>query len=158
MNRIRVYLDTSVFGGVGDEEFAEASQRFFHNILRGRYVVLISTETVRELQTAPESVKALLKEIPPECLERTDITPETEALADAYVLEGVVGRASESDALHVAAATIARADVILSWNFKHIVNYDRIHKYNGVNALKGYPPIEIHSPLELADGDEDEDI
>ena len=65
---------------------------------------------------------------------------------------------TRGDKSHVAAATVARADLILSWNFKHIVNYDRIHKYNGVNALNGYKAIEIHSPLELVYGDEDEDI
>ena len=63
-----------------------------------------------------------------------------------------------ADALHVAAASAAGADLILSWNFRHIVNFDRIHKYNGVNALKGYPPIEIHSPLEMSDEDKTQDV
>ena len=81
-----------------------------------------------------------------------------EALAQAYVSAGVVGHANQTDALHVAAATVARADLVLSWNFRHIVNYNRIRGYNGVNALNGYPPIEIHSPLELDHGDEGEDV
>ena len=62
------------------------------------------------------------------------------------------------DALHVAAATVARADLILSWNFKHIVNYQRIRRFNGVNALEGYVAIEIRSPLELGDEIENEDV
>ena len=63
-----------------------------------------------------------------------------------------------ADATHVAAATVARADLILSWNFKHLVNYNRIRKFNGVNALKGFAQIEIRSPLEVSYGDEGEDV
>ena len=84
--------------------------------------------------------------------------PEVTALAQAYMDANILGKSSLADALHVATATVAGADLILSWNFRHIVNYDRIHKYNGVNALKGYPPIEIHSPLEIGDVDENEDF
>lgn len=57
-----------------------------------------------------------------------------------------------------AAATIGRADVVVSWNFRHLVNYDRIRKYNGVNELKGYPRVEIRSPLDMGSADEDEDV
>lgn len=155
MPRTRVYLDTSVFGGIQDEEFAEASKQLFQAILTSRYVVLFSAETVRELHDAPQDVKALLDRIPPEALERAPMGPDVEALARAYVAAGIVTEANESDALHVAAATVAKADVIVSWNFKHIVNYDRIRRYNGVNALNGYAAIEIRSPLEMANGDED---
>jgi len=73
------------------------------------------------------------------------------ALAQAYIDAGILSSSRMADAIHVAAATVARADLILSWNFRHIVNYDRIRKFNGVNALNGYPPIEIYSPLEVND-------
>ena len=62
------------------------------------------------------------------------------------------------DARHVAAATVARADLLLSWNFKHFVNYERIQKFNGVNILRGYTAVDIRSPLELGDANEDEDV
>ena len=71
---------------------------------------------------------------------------------------GVVGHANQTGVLHVAAATVAPADPVLSWNFRHVVNYNRIRGHNGVNALNGYPPIEIHSPLELDHGDEGEGV
>jgi len=49
--------------------------------------------------------------------------------------------------------------MIVSWNFKHIVHYDKIRLYNAVNTLRGYTPIGIYSPWEVADyGDQDEDI
>ena len=55
----------------------------------------------------------------------------------------------------MAAATVADADLILSWNFKHIVNYDRIRGFNGVNLKHGYRALSIISPMEL-DADEQE--
>ncbi len=84
--------------------------------------------------------------------------PEATSLAQAYMDANILGKSSLADALHVATATVAGANLLLSWNFRHIVNYDRIHKYNGVNALNGYPRIEIHSPLEVSDADENENI
>jgi hypothetical protein len=158
MRKLRVYLDTSVFGGVSDEEFSGPTASFFRAVLAGRYTVLVSEETVRELGDAPQAVKDVLDRIPGNAMERVALGPEVEVLAQAYVSAGVVGQANQSDAIHVAAATVARADLILSWNFRHIVNYSRIRGYNGVNALNGYPPIEIHSPLEVADGDEGENV
>ena len=68
----------------------------------------------------------------------------------------VLGPARHDDAAHVAIATAARADMILSWNFRHIVNYDKIHQFNRINERRGYPPIEIHSPLEVIYGNDDE--
>lgn len=158
MRRIRVYLDTSVFGGVCDQEFVDPTGRFFRGVLAGNYIVLLSEETVRELGEAPQAVRDVLDRIPPDSMERVAVNPEVEALAQAYVSAGVVGQANQSDALHVAAATVARADLILSWNFRHIVNYRRIRGDNGVNALNRYPPIEIHSPLEIGHGNEGEDV
>ena len=158
MAKVRVYLDTSVFGGIKDEEFAEPTRRFFERVKRGEYMILFSLETLRELRRAPTEVRAVLEDLPEGCLERVAVDAEVEALARAYIGAGILSRASESDALHVAAASVARADLILSWNFQHIVNYERIHKYSGINELNGYPPIEIHSPLEMGDGGQDQDL
>jgi len=91
-------------------------------------------------------------------VQRVAITDEVRTLADAYFTAGALGRANADDALHVAAATVARADVIVSWNFKHIVNFQRIRRFNGVNLASGYPMLDIRSPLEMDYGDQDEDI
>jgi hypothetical protein len=99
-------------------------------------------------------VKEEFDHIPDELMENTPVDSRVESLADAYVTGGVLGKASRSDAIHVATATVAEADVIVSWNFKHIVNYNRIHKYNAINVLQGFRPIEILSPAEMAYGDE----
>lgn len=153
MRKIRVYVDTSVFGGVFDEEFAEPSRRFFHRVEKGEYVVLLSTHTLDELTPAPEKVLEVLRNLPKDCVETIIAGEEAELLANSYIQAGALGKASRMDALHVASATIAGADLILSWNFKHIVCYDRIQLFNGVNILQGYRALDIRSPLEMRDDD-----
>jgi predicted nucleic acid-binding protein len=155
VRRIRVYVDTSVFGGVEDEEFDSASRQFFNRVLEGRYAVLVSETTLDELDGAPAPVRNVLRDLPAETVEEVALTDEVSGLAMAYIEAGVLKATELADALHVAVATVARADLILSWNFKHLVNYDRIQKFNGVNTLNGYPRIEIHSPLEMDDEDEE---
>lgn len=83
---------------------------------------------------------------------------EAEALADAYIQAGALEKASRMDALHVASATIADAELILSWNFKHIVRYDRIQLFNGVNIIHGYRTLDIRSPLEMCHDDKDQNV
>ena len=157
MHRIRAYVDTSVFGGTQDEEYKKASGAFFGMVSAGKILVMVSQLTIDELAEAPEPVRKVLERIPAERLMDVAIDEEVASLAQAYIDAGIVGESHRADAGHVAAATVARADVIVSWNFRHIVNFDRIHKYNGVNVLKGYPQIEIRSPLEMV-SDEDEDV
>lgn len=76
-------------------------------------------------------------------------TPDAYELAEAYLAHGIVGPGSRSDALHVALATIGRVDVMVSWNFKHIVNLNRIRLFNAVNLEQGYGLIEIRTPMEV---------
>jgi predicted nucleic acid-binding protein len=154
----RVYVDTSVFGGVNDDEFAVPSARFFERVRRGDFVILVSLQTIAELRDAPEVVRRALADLPQRSLEAVDIDGEVESLAEAYLRAAVLSVASRGDALHVAAATVAGADLVLSWNFKHIVRYDRVRKFNGVNAVMGYRPLDIRSPLEVEHGDEGQDL
>jgi predicted nucleic acid-binding protein len=154
MHRLRIYVDTSVFGGVFEEQFSFFSRRFFEQVNDGRYSALISTITYDELQKAPNNVRHILEQLPVGSVEEIDINTEVEELAKAYIAAGALAPSMENDALHVAAAVVAKADAILSWNFKHIVNFNRIQKFNGVNVLNGYSQIAIHSPLELAHDDD----
>jgi len=149
MRTIRVYVDTSVFGGTEDIEFAEPSRRFFEHVRRGRFVLLISEIVLGELQPAPPAVRQVLESLPNTCLERVDINDEVRDLADAYLVAGALTEASREDALHVAAATVTRANLVLSWNFKHIVNFQRIQRFNSVNLANNYGLIDIRSPLEM---------
>ena len=150
MRKIRVYVDTSVFGGVQDEEFSEASQRFFERVHKGEFVVLLSTVTLRELEKSPDAIKAVWQSLPAELVEILPINDDVQELSEAYLNADILTASSLNDALHVAAATTAGADLILSWNFKHIVNFSRIRGFNSVNISLGYRTMTILSPLEVS--------
>jgi predicted nucleic acid-binding protein len=151
----RIYLDTSVFGGVFDEEFSENTMPLFERIRSGEFIVLFSTVTQDELESAPEKVKALVKSLKANLTEFIDITKEAVDLATEYITEKVVGPTSFADCLHIALATINRADFLVSWNFKHIVNLERIRGYNSINIKNGYKQLEIRSPREFQKYEDD---
>ena len=155
MKRFYVYVDASVIGGCEDSEFAEATLSLWQLFIQGVYIMVLSEHTLRELQGAPESVRNRLFEIPEAHQIILADTPEADALAEAYQAHGVVGPGSRSDALHVALATIGRVDVLVSWNFKHIVNLGRIRLFNAVNLEEGYGLIEIRTPKEVLSGEKD---
>jgi len=151
----RIYIDTSVFGGYFDEEFAEHTIPLFERLISGEFILLFSTVTQDELENAPENVKQLVKSIKAELTEFLDTTDDTVDLATEYITEGVVGQTSYADCLHIALATINRADFLVSWNFKHIVNVQRIRGYNSINIKNGYRQIEIRSPREFEKYEDD---
>jgi hypothetical protein len=155
INKIRVYVDTSVFGGTEDDEFAEASRKFFERVRHGDFIILLSAMTLQELAFAPKGVQDLLNGLDPSMVEDIPLDSQVRQLAQAYIDAGVLGQKWEGDCLHVAAATIAGAELILSWNFKHIVNYNRIRGFNGVNVGLGYRSMTILSPLEVVYGNEE---
>ncbi len=147
--KLQIYIDTSVFGGYYDKEFDDVTIQLFDRIRNKDFIVVVSDITIGELEFAPENVRNLLHEIPQDCLRRIDLTQDAYELAQTYITEKVVGKTSFTDAQHIATATVNRADVLISWNFKHIVNLDRIRGYNSVNLRFNYPIIEIRSPKEL---------
>jgi hypothetical protein len=151
----RIYIDTSVVGGFFDDEFKEATTGLFQRLERKEIIFIISDLLDLELIDAPERVRLLLQKYSLDNFERFHLTPEALKLAETYVSEKVVGKTSIEDCRHIALATISRVDVLASWNFKHIVNLDRIKGYNSVNLKLGYPIIEIRSPKDLVNyGDE----
>jgi predicted nucleic acid-binding protein len=147
MKHMRIYIDTSVFGGCFDEEFKKPSKAFFRAIKANRATPLISDILIAELARAPQEVQDLLSAMLKwGHAERLEVTEETLALQQAYVNAGIVVPKYADDALHVAHATIARADVIVSWNFKHLVNPAQIRSFNGINLANGYGMIVVLSP------------
>jgi predicted nucleic acid-binding protein len=155
MHRPKVYVDNSVISGTQDDEFAEESRRFFELVREGRYVVLVSEVTYDEVEDAPARARQVLRELPEDAIEEVGIDDEVRALAESYVSAGALTRRRMYDALHIAAASVAGADLVLSWNFEHMVNYDRIRKFNAVNLLNGYRPLDVRSPREVVHGHED---
>jgi hypothetical protein len=151
----RIYIDTSVVGGYFDEEYKEATSMLFQRLENREVRFVVSDLLDLELINAPTHVKELLFKYPPDFFERVELTDEAVKLADTYIEGKVVGRASVEDCRHIAMATIYKVDVLASWNFKHIVNLDRINGYNSVNLRLGYTMIEIRSPKDLVNyGDE----
>ena len=145
----RLYIDTSVFGGYFDIEFDEFTIPLFERLNNGEFTLLFSTVTQDELENAPENVKNLVLNIKTEHTEFLETTTETVDLATEYITEIVVGRTSYADCLHIALATINRADYLISWNFRHIVNVQRIRGYNAINLKNGYKLLEIRSPRDF---------
>lgn len=145
---IKIYADTSVFGGVFDQEFKAQSQRFFEEIDIGRFELVTSAVVEAEIEPAPENVRLFFSDRMRSAT-IADISEEALTLQLAYIHSGVVTNKSMNDALHVAIASVSECDLIVSWNFKHIVHFDRIPKYNAVNVLNGYSEIGIYSPLEV---------
>jgi len=152
----RLYIDTSVFGGYYDEEFSEFTKPLIERLQKGEFKLLFSIVTQDELTFAPGNVKQLVENIKVENTEFIETTEEALDLANQYILEEVVGQTSLPDCLHIALATINRADFLISWNFKHIVNVQRIRGYNAVNIKNGYRQLEIRSPRDfMTYGDND---
>ena len=149
MKKLHIYIDSSVIGGCEDPEFAENSLALWRHFIRGDFIQVLSEHTLREIQDAPAEVRARVLEIPKENQIVLADTPDAYELAEAYLAHGIVGPGSRSDALHVALATIGRVDVMVSWNFKHIVNLNRIRLFNAVNLEQGYGLIEIRTPMEV---------
>src|ERR1700743_2400925 len=129
----RVYIDTSVVGGQFDKEFSADTTPFFECVVRGEIIIVVSDLLEAELLRAPEQVRIFLKAIPADFIERIRLSEEAASLADKYINAKVVGKTSRADCQHIAMATIAHADVLVSWNFKHIVNLDKIRGYHGIN-------------------------
>ncbi len=145
----RLYVDTSVFGGCFDAEFEAFTKPLFERLSGGEFIILFSTVTQEELENAPPKVQELVKSLKIEDTEFLEETGEAVELASQYVAEKVVGQTSFADCLHIALATIHHADYLVSWNFKHIVNVQRIRGYNSINIKLGYRQLEIRSPRDL---------
>ncbi|MCL1945886.1 MAG: type II toxin-antitoxin system VapC family toxin [Chitinivibrionia bacterium] len=141
-----LYLDTSVIGGYYDDIFMQDTRLLFEKIKSGKYNVFISELTKNELKKAPENVKNLLEDIKYQLVE---VSQECKDLAGEYIKEKVVGATSTDDCVHIATATINGVDFLVSWNFKHIVNVERIKGYNSINIKNGYKQLEIRSPKDM---------
>jgi hypothetical protein len=153
VKKLRIYLDTSVIGGCFDPEFRVWSESLMEDFRRSRYTAVVSDVTAAEVAPAPDFVRSLHQELlglPAELI-RTD--EEAVSLVQGYVARSVLGQRFINDMLHIALATISEVDVLVSWNFKHIVRLDKIRLFNAVNIEQGYKPLTIYSPREVISDD-----
>jgi hypothetical protein len=151
---IRVYVDTCVFGGAFDLEFATATQQFFTQVRQGRFHLVTSALVLEEIENAPLAVQELFRELLVHAMTVVETPAEAFDLQQAYLDAAVVSSKWADDALHVATATVTDCALIISWNFKHIVHFQKIPLYNAINIANGFRAIAIHSPLEVLNDDE----
>jgi len=144
--RLRVYTDTSVIGGCHNRQFAADSLRLIELARLDHVRILLSAVVIKELEKAPPAVQSVLAGLPETAIEIVPITAEVVSLRDAYLKAGIVRPRWTDDATHVAAASVARADAIVSWNFKHIVHLGKIRWYNQINRGLGYHDLTIVTP------------
>ena len=155
--KLLLYLDTSVIGGYYDNEFLTDTQRLFQAVKNNEYGVVISDLTLKELVKAPRNVQTLLQDLSIDFKEVL-ASPECVTLANEYLKEKVVGQTSLEDCIHIATATVHKIDILVSWNFKHIVNIQRIRGYNAINIKNGYAVLEIRSPKDLIGYENDKTV
>ncbi|MBU2601901.1 MAG: type II toxin-antitoxin system VapC family toxin [Actinobacteria bacterium] len=155
MKTIRVYADTSVYGGVHDDEFRQSSLTFFAQVEAGQFVLVTSAVVQDEMVAAPLAVRRFFDEMLG-FAEVADITRSALDLRDAYLQAGIVTPRYSDDALHVALATVSGCTLIVSWNFQHIVHFRKIPLYNAMNTLQGYQQIAIFSPQEVIQYEDEE--
>ncbi|MEX2590747.1 MAG: PIN domain-containing protein [Chitinophagales bacterium] len=145
----KVYIDTSVVGAYYDKEFKYWTKLFFNSVERGEFKLAISEILYAELSNAPLRIREILQKIQENNKIYVEYNSDARKLADEYLNSNVVGHKSITDCRHIATATVNQVEVLASWNFKHIVNLNKIHLYNGVNIQQGYKSIEIRTPREI---------
>jgi predicted nucleic acid-binding protein len=149
VKKLRIYLDSSVIGGCLDVEFAADSNRLMKAAEEGKVIFVLSEVVFNEIRDAPPEVQAILTAIQNDVIETISETNEVINLRDEYLEAKILTPKSRNDATHVALATVARVDAIVSWNFKHIVRLDKIKAYNQVNFKNGYGVLQIVTPKEV---------
>ncbi len=156
MKTLRIYTDTSVIGGCFDPEFSIWSDALMADFRQRHYVPVLSDVTAAEVAPAPDFVRALHRELRSLPAEVVTVTDEALSLVESYTARCVLSSRFYNDMLHIALATVAEVDVLVSWNFKHIVRLDKIRSFNAVNLEQGYKPLTIYSPREVVDYGSDE--
>ena len=145
----RIYIDTSVIGGCFDPEFAEWSNGLLQDFRNRTFQPLLSEVIAAEIEDAPENVQTVYAELRSLDAEVLSIEESALELADEYQRRAILTSNFYGDGLHIALATVAEADLLVSWNFKHIVRFDKIRLFNAVNIEFGYKPLQIFSPREV---------
>lgn len=149
MKRQRIYVDTSVLGGCFDPEFAEWSNGLLQDFRNGVFRPLLSEVTATEVQDAPESVQMVYAELVAMNAEILQVSEGALELADEYQRRNILMPEFYDDGLHIAIATVAEADLLVSWNFRHVVRFDKIRLFNSVHLEYGYRTLHIYSPREV---------
>jgi hypothetical protein len=151
----RVYIDTSVIGGCFDPEFAPWSNGLITDFRLGTFKAVLSEITAAEIEDAPDQTQEIYAQLLALGSDFVALDEASVELADTYQQRDILTPKFYTDGLHVALATVAEVDILVSWNFKHIVHFDKIRLFNAVNLERGYKPLEIYSPREVTSYEEE---
>lgn len=151
--QLKLYLDTSVpsfLFAADSPDRQEITKRFFEKAKgSSKYRLYVSDVTIREIRATPDLEKRNQLSSVVADLPNLQITDQAEELAERYLKEGIIPAKYYDDALHLAIATVEDMDVVLSWNFNHIVKLKTKQGITGLNTLLGYRALDIISPEEL---------
>jgi predicted nucleic acid-binding protein len=152
--RLKLYLDTSILGALADpgpEDRLAATRRLLEGLSSGRWDGYVSTLVLEEVERAPKAARDKIgRELRKGYLLVLEESPESLRLADQYLSAGAIPERYEDDARHIALAAINDIAVIVSWNFRHMVNVARKRQINSVNLREGYPLLDLVSPWEIS--------
>jgi hypothetical protein len=158
MNKIKIYLDTSVISHLSANDTPDKMKdtlTLWEFIKSGKYITVISSLALSELDSCPEPKRTLLLSYLGDIdYEKAEETPECIALSKEYLRYGVLRSKSRDDCRHISIATISGCKYIISWNFKHFVNARTIEKVQAVNKLLGYNEVAIWPPSMIIEGDD----
>lgn len=156
MRKIRVYVETSVINHLDAPDrpdWMADTLKLWAELKTGKYEIVVSETVFAELGACPEPKRTFmfkeLEKLPYEIVKKSN---EAKRLAKEYIAIGGVPKKSETDALHIALAVLANCDVIVSWNFSHIVNLRAKTSVNAVNVRERLKPVDIFPPSALLGG------
>ena len=153
MKKLRVYLDTSVIGGCFDEEFANSSNGLMKDFRLGHFIPVLSGAVAAEIEGAPPMVQEIYYELIDSGAEMIEVNEEVIRLLELFRKAKILSQKFEKDMTHIALAMVHEVDVLVSWNFRHIVHFDKIRQFNHTGRRAGYDPIAIYSPREVTNHD-----
>ena len=154
MKKLRIYIDTSVIGGCFDEEFSKWSNALMKDFKLENFQPIVSEIVAIEIAKAPHNVRNKYSEVLGYGAEQLNVDEEVDILSEAYEKAEILTPKFMEDMIHIALATVANVDIVVSWNFRHIVRFDKIRQFNAVNLRMGYKELEIYSPREVANYEE----
>ena len=160
MRKLKLYLDTSVIGNLDawDAPDKQADTlALWDDIIAGEYDVFLSYVVFEELARCPEEKKSTLMDYLAQIeYERIESHEDIFSLADEFIRLGVLKQKCHDDAQHIAASMVAGCDILVSWNFRHMVNYKMIDGVRIVSAITKYRDVSICTPTMLFGGDNDD--
>ena len=148
-DRLRIYIDTSVLGGCFDDEFSAWSNSLIRDFRMGRFIPVLSDVTAAEVAEAPEAVRGIHGDMLRLAGSLLPVTPAVVRLVASYQSKRILPSRYSADMTHIALATLAEVDALVSWNFKHIVRLEKIRLFNAANVELGLRTLTILSPREV---------